>query len=113
MLVFLAANLGLKGDRLQSAMKTTHEIRQVDSVRALLAWNLRLRGDRTIFHHGGTTYGYHSFAGFVTETRTGVVVLSNSVHHIRDIGLHLLYPSVPLHDIAAPVEVGQVALEAS
>lgn len=49
--------------------------------------------------HSGTTGGYYSFAGFIKETGKGVVVLTNSIESVDDIGLHLLDPNVPLRNV--------------
>ncbi|HRW58435.1 MAG TPA: serine hydrolase domain-containing protein [Chlamydiales bacterium] len=44
---------------------------------------------RVIWHNGGTG-GYHSFIGFCPKTKKGVVILSNSITYIDDLGFHLL-----------------------
>ncbi|MEM1322859.1 MAG: serine hydrolase domain-containing protein [Bacteroidota bacterium] len=36
--------------------------------------------------HPGNTSGYHSFMAFVKETRTGIVILSNSEHGLNSLG---------------------------
>jgi CubicO group peptidase (beta-lactamase class C family) len=42
-----------------------------------------------LWHNGGTG-GFRSFAGFVKETCTGVVVLSNCSHSVDAIGFRIL-----------------------
>ena len=57
-----------------------------------LGWHLTpmdRRGRKMIWHNGGTG-GFSSWMGFVKETRTGVVVLSNSANSVDDIGVRLL-----------------------
>jgi hypothetical protein len=54
------------------------------------------RYGKEIFWHNGQTGGYHSFAGFVLEEGTAVIVLVNSNYDIDSLGLHLLDPKVPM-----------------
>lgn len=42
-----------------------------------------------IWHNGGTR-GYRAFVGFVKDTKTGVVILSNSSNSVDEIGLEIL-----------------------
>lgn len=57
-----------------------------------LAWHrLQLRKDGpVIVWHNGATGGYRCWAGFVTETKTAVVVLSNSTAEVDLLGITLL-----------------------
>ena len=43
-----------------------------------LGWHVSPLGGRSMIWHNGGTGGYRSFAGFVKESRTAVVVLANS-----------------------------------
>jgi CubicO group peptidase (beta-lactamase class C family) len=47
------------------------------------------RGPRSVWHNGGTG-GYRSFAGFVRETETAVVVLANSAKSVDAVGVKIL-----------------------
>ncbi len=99
MLTFLAANMGLKKSRLYSAMKATHKQRhQAGSpdMHIGLGWHIRTSGNCRIIWHNGGTGGYWSFAGFIKDNQTGVVVLTNTSQSIDDIGFHLLDPNIPL-----------------
>ena len=49
-----------------------------------------------ILLHNGGTGGFISFVGYNVQTKMGVVVLSNSVNMVDDIGLHIIYPSFKL-----------------
>jgi serine-type D-Ala-D-Ala carboxypeptidase/endopeptidase len=51
--------------------------------------------DRLTFHEGGTM-GFASFVAWDPGRRVGVVVLSNHIAGVSDIGRHLLRPEVPL-----------------
>ena len=46
--------------------------------------------DRTIIWHNGGTGGYTSFMGFVPETNTGVVVLSNQANSVDGVAIEIL-----------------------
>jgi D-alanyl-D-alanine-carboxypeptidase/D-alanyl-D-alanine-endopeptidase len=108
MLVFIAANLGLAETPLRAALEMTHEARHEAGSPQMhigLGWHIRTAGDHEVIWHNGGTGGYRSFAGFVRETGTGVVVLTNTNMSADDIGLHLLDASVPLREIRIPVEV--------
>jgi D-alanyl-D-alanine-carboxypeptidase/D-alanyl-D-alanine-endopeptidase len=95
MLTFLAANLGLKDTPLYTAMQITHSPRfPVNaSMQVALAWHVSEIGKIEIIEHHGATGGYWAFAGFVKETQTGVVILTNSFQDIDDIGHRLLEAS--------------------
>ena len=43
-----------------------------------------------IVMHSGSTTGYRSFMGFVSESETGVVILANSPHSMNGLGLLIL-----------------------
>jgi CubicO group peptidase (beta-lactamase class C family) len=53
-------------------------------------------GDDGIVTHDGSTLGFSSSIAYDPKTRTGVVVLSNTVNGVGDIARHLLRPKVPL-----------------
>jgi len=95
MLTFLAANMGLMESRLYEAMQLTHEPRYpVDaSMEVGLAWHIRTLNHAQVVEHHGATGGYWSFAGFIKDKKTGVVVLTNTFHDIDEIGLGLLRES--------------------
>lgn len=115
LLTFLAANMGLVESPLRPAMETTHEPRfQTDSpnVQVGLGWHVMTDRPHPILTHGGGTGGYMCLAAFVPETRTGVVVMSNSATDVDDIGLHLLDPTYPLSDVRPPYPVAKDVLAA-
>ena len=43
-----------------------------------------------VIMHAGSTTGYRSFMGFVSESETGVVILANSPHSMNGLGLLIL-----------------------
>jgi CubicO group peptidase (beta-lactamase class C family) len=93
MLNFLAANLEITESPLASALQNAHRRRRAadkpDSSIGL-GWMVRtMRGTEITWHNGGTL-GYYCFVGFDKRQRTGVVILTNWVEGIEDIGAHLL-----------------------
>ena len=63
-----------------------------------MAWHILKRGPPAIIWHNGGTGGYRSWCGFAPETKTAVVVLSNTALSVDDIGLHLLNSRFRLAD---------------
>jgi len=99
MLTFLEAFLGYKESPLGSAMKSMLEVSRpigqaAGPARIGLAWFML--GDGA-WHDGGTG-GFRSFVGCDLKARAGVVVLSNAftLAGVEDIGVHLLFPKLPL-----------------
>ena len=92
LLKYVSANLGLPPSRLTPLMEKTHVAQFRDSIISAvgLGWLIReVRGIRTVCHDGGTG-GYCSFIGFDKKRRRGVVVLSNFLDDVSDLGLLLL-----------------------
>ena len=104
MLIYLAANMGLKKSDLYPAMQLSHEnSRDEDSSLLVgLGWHISLQDELTIVRHSGATGGYIAFAGFIKGGDKGVVVLTNSTASVDDIGFHLLDPMSALNKIQKP-----------
>jgi D-alanyl-D-alanine-carboxypeptidase/D-alanyl-D-alanine-endopeptidase len=83
LLKFAAANLGQGNPRMTGVLASCHAVRHEvvsDRLRIGLAWHLsplRTGSPQWVTWHNGATGGYASFLGFVKETGTAVVVLSN------------------------------------
>jgi CubicO group peptidase (beta-lactamase class C family) len=68
-----------------------------------------------LLHNGGTG-GFISFIGFNKNTGVGVVVLSNSVNVVDDIGINILYPAFKLnhpertiaYELAEEIDAGNI-----
>lgn len=82
MMKFLKANMGIEKTHLYESMEITH--RQMEKIegamRIALGWlimDLEDSDEDIVWHNGGTA-GYHSFIGFNSKYRAGVVVLSNT-----------------------------------
>lgn len=92
MLTFLSYAMGLKDSDLRSSFELTQKVnRQIDDKLSIgLAWHMLQKEDRTIIWHNGATNGFTSFVGFDPESNQGVVVLTNSLNTVDDIGVWLL-----------------------
>src|SRR5437868_10874914 len=104
MLKFLAANLEMTSTPLAAAMRRMRTPRHATGTKGLeiaMAWHVLTIYGPEMFWHNGETGGYHSFAGFVPAKKKGVVVLSDSVNNIDDLGRHILEEQYPLAKAAA------------
>ena len=92
MLTFLSYAMGLKDSDLRSSFELTQKVnRQIDDKLSIgLAWHMLQKDDRMIIWHNGATNGFASFVGFDPESNQGVVVLTNSLNPVDDIGVWLL-----------------------
>jgi serine-type D-Ala-D-Ala carboxypeptidase/endopeptidase len=93
LLLFLDLQLKAPTTRLGRAAEMTHDSRaRRGRLCQGLGWaGLPLRGSsrRMLWHNGGTG-GFRSYVGFVKETQTGVVVLSNCFRSVDAIGIGVL-----------------------
>ena len=114
LLKFLAANLDFSKSNLSPAIQKTHVVEHDTNSSDLkigLGWHILKKYGKEIIWHNGGTGGYHSFIGFDKNKRLGVVVLSNSVNDIDDIGLHLLEPKFELAKGTPPKEHKPIVLD--
>lgn len=111
---FVAANLGYLPSPISRAIELSHQVRhnKAGEMRVGLGWHIKSGVNGDVIWHNGGTGGYRAFAGFVKETGTGVVVLTNSSTSADDIGMHLLDPASSLQEpnmrseaIALPEEI--------
>lgn len=117
MLRYIAANLAPPATPLGRALAATHAGRAAvtGTNRSVgLAW-MRAplpSGDTVIAHNGGTA-GYLSFTGFDRRRGVGVVVLTNTVNGIDDLGMHLLagLPLAPLPVARTEITLSPEALD--
>jgi D-alanyl-D-alanine-carboxypeptidase/D-alanyl-D-alanine-endopeptidase len=106
-----AANLG-DGGSLGAALAEARKAHwsQGDTRAVGLGWQIRKRGERTIYWHNGGTGGTRSFMGFDRTAQAAVVVLGNSNQDVTALGLHLLDPEGSPYQ--APVKVDAAAVAA-
>jgi D-alanyl-D-alanine-carboxypeptidase/D-alanyl-D-alanine-endopeptidase len=93
LLIFAEANLGLIKTSLSNAMEEIQQIKHNTTVPDLyigMGWHVWTRFDKAIIWHNGGTGGYRTFIGLDKEDKKAVVVLSNGINGVDDIGLHLL-----------------------
>ena len=92
MVVFLSYAMGLQNSDLKESFELTqkanHKINESLSIG--LAWHILQKEDRVIIWHNGSTNGFSSFVGFDPKSKQGVVVLTNSLISVDDIGYWLL-----------------------
>jgi serine-type D-Ala-D-Ala carboxypeptidase/endopeptidase len=96
MLKFAAANLGLRPAPVLAAMQRSHQPNETAKMQMGLGWGINRPFDADIRNHSGGTGGYITYLGIDLKRRRGVVVLSNTLNEISDIGVHLLESRVPL-----------------
>ena len=107
MIKFLSYNMGLKSHKLYEAMQLSHKNSGSENATPIvgLGWHQTISNGTEIVWHNGGTGGYRSFAGFTKDSKKGVVVLTNSVVGVDDIGLHLLDPKSPLRKVKPSIGV--------
>src|SRR5690606_24410649 len=116
LLDFLAAAMGIEETPLAPAFATTLEPRRptdMPETEIGLGWFVSTARVGRMAWHNGITGGFHAFIGFRSDAKVGVVVLANaSGAPSRDIGLHLLDPSLPLPPPAPAREIVELSPEA-
>lgn len=92
MLAFLSHAMGLEDSKIRSSFELTqtanHEINEMLSIG--LGWHIIDNGKRNIVWHNWATGGFASFVGFDSDSKEGVVVLTNSQVLVDEIGLEIL-----------------------
>lgn len=97
LLTFLSAGMGYERSPLASSMSAMLDARRpMNGNEQALGWVVMGKGDDQLIMHDGSTWGYSSYMAWDPATRVGVVVLSNQLTSVNDIGRHLLRPDVPL-----------------
>jgi len=111
MLTFMAAAAGLQSSPLDDAFAALMEVRAPTGMKGVdiaRGWHIALGEPEMIWHNGGTG-GYRSFAGYAPDSKTAVVVLSNSIVSVDDLGRRLLDGKTPL--MQAPEERQEISLQ--
>jgi len=98
LLNLLAANLGQKKSGLAPAMAAMQKGRVpvANGIGQSLGWHTLTTTGGDLFWKDGATFGFSSFIGFDPKTGRGVVVLSDAIGGVADIGFHLLDSRIPL-----------------
>lgn len=96
MMKLLSAAMGLTDSPLKPAMDAQLLTRRPTGITGVdigLGWHIQNAGGLgDLVSHGGTTYGFRAFAGFLPKTGVGVIALSNAATEtgVDDIGYHLI-----------------------
>lgn len=100
---YVSAQMDLTKTSLHDAIMLTHQPRhnKAGGNAIGLNWAIDDIKGHKIINHGGATGGYRAFVAFTDQM--GVVVMTNCDMDIEDIGVHLLVPEVPLHEIKPKV----------
>lgn len=97
LLTFLAVAMSDKPSPLAQSMALMLSTRRpMGEDEQALGWGVLGKGDDRLIMHDGATWGYNGYMAWDPKRRVGVVVLSNQLASIGDIGRHLLQPSAPL-----------------
>ena len=92
MLEFLSYAMNLKDSDLINSFKISQEPRQKvdENISVGLGWHTTQKDSQTVIWHNGATNGFASFVGFDPESNHGVVVLTNTLNIVDEIGFWIL-----------------------
>ena len=81
MMIYLEHQMGLRESSLTEAITRTHQDQNVEimkNMRMSLSWFIEQKKGLKypIIHHGGTTFGFHTYCGFIKELQIGVIMFS-------------------------------------
>jgi CubicO group peptidase (beta-lactamase class C family) len=111
---FVQAQLGLRESTLAGAMRATQlteaDLQRPDLPMGLGWFHTEIAGKRVV-SHGGSTPGFRAYVGMDLERKRGVVVLGNSDNDVSNLGLHLIYPYVPLYSPEPPRQFEAIAVD--
>jgi D-alanyl-D-alanine-carboxypeptidase/D-alanyl-D-alanine-endopeptidase len=97
LLKLLSVCMGYEPSSLTSSttamLNTRHPIDGSDQA---LGWVVVGKGSDQLIEHEGSTWGYSGYVGWSQSRRVGIVVLSNQLASVADIGRHLLRPDFAL-----------------
>ena len=97
LLTLLSVAMGYQHSPLASSMASMLNTRRpIDGSEQALGWIVTGQGEDQLVTHEGSTWGYTSYIAWEPGTGVGVVVLSNQLTAVVDIGNHLLKSSTPL-----------------
>lgn len=92
---YIRLNLGLNFPTLyksvESQLQIVEKTNYNDKIMMANGWHVVDQGKKyNIYTHTGKTSGHTSFLAFVKETKTGVIILSNSSWGVEDLGFLIL-----------------------
>jgi CubicO group peptidase (beta-lactamase class C family) len=113
LLRYLKANMSANPSVLAQAMQLAHEPRRDlgANTRIGLAWMTHTAKPSDIVWHNGMTYGYASFLGFRANGRRGVLILTNSMTSVDELGMAALLDDAPLTPARQAVSIDPATLD--
>lgn len=95
LILFTRAHLGTTDSGLDNILALNHEpevqTHYNDRIYAGKGWHIfNQKKNFNIMTHSGKTYGHRAYISFIKETKTGVIILSNSSVGTEDLGLLIL-----------------------
>ena len=94
MIAFLKAHMFLSGTYLDNILGKNLDIMSFpglnESLSIAMGWHNFSKNKLNIYMHTGSTSGHNAFCAMVRETKTGVVIFSNSSIGTQDLGLQIL-----------------------
>lgn len=94
MLKFVKAQMGDEDQKYTSLFKNMHKpLHETEIAKGNYigkSWHVIKKKNHNIVLHAGSTSGHQAFVGFVKETNTGVVILSNSEQGANSMGYLIL-----------------------
>jgi len=95
LILFTRAHIGSTGSQLDFILAANHEpevqTHYNDKIFAGKGWHIfNQKKNFNIITHSGKTYGHRAYISFIKETKTAVIILSNSSVGTEDLGLLIL-----------------------
>ena len=91
---FMSVQIGNGNEKFASSFNDMHEpIFETDLAKnnyISKAWHVIKKRNHSLILHAGSTSGHQAFMGFVKESQTGVVILSNSESSTNNLGFIVL-----------------------
>ena len=91
---FMSVQMGIGNEKYANSFEDMHEpIFETDLAKnnyISKAWHVIKKRNHNIVLHAGSTSGHQAFMGFVKESQTGVVILSNSENSTNNLGFIVL-----------------------
>lgn len=113
MVRYLRANMGLDKAPLDAVLSDAQTPRRdVHNGRIGLAWMTRKTANGDIVWHNGMTGGYASFIGFDAKKTRGVIVLTNIMQSVDDLGFAALIDDAPIAPVHKTVSLDPAVLDA-
>lgn len=113
MVKYLKMMMGQSDYKFDDAFREATQSRKTLNANLKVAhsWFVNTEFDDEIIYHNGDTGGFSTFVGYSTFSGKGVVILSNSIHSIVDVGLHLINSEHDLVEVKEYLQLETAQLE--